>query len=165
MGLAEVEEGVIELGWREGAVGCGGAVAFEEGHDPGEQFEITEMAEGDDDVGWGVRLAAVGEAGEIAYGEDLFQGFGGHGCGFDGAGEVFAETAEVFMEEGFLFRGCELLPEAFPDIFTGDPAVSGVEDVGEGADGSAEVGDELEREGLEEPEQRPEREEEYPVHG
>jgi hypothetical protein len=89
----------------------------------------------------------------------------GHGCGFNGAGEVFAEAAEVFIEEGGLLGWCELLTQAGFDILTGDAAVSGIEDAGERTESSAEAGNELERQDLEEPEQCLEREEENPVHG
>jgi hypothetical protein len=103
--------------------------------------------------------------GEVADREHVLELFSRHGCRFDGAGEVFPEAAEVFVEEGFLFLWGELMAEASADIFAGDPAVSGIENTDEGARGSAEAGDGGEWEGLEEPEEQPEREEEDPVHG
>src|SRR5205085_2111583 len=126
-------------------------------------FEVPKVADGDDAVPRSGALGALGgewlvradegaargrgeflKAYDFAAGHDVFKF---HAGGFDGADVVFAEATKVFADDGVDF-GFGFFGEATLEIREGDLAMACVEATGDGAAGSAETGDEFERERL-----------------
>ena len=144
----------VERGLAQAAVGGG---ALERGHklaEPGVQFEVSKMADGDDPA---LRAAIRPEFQDFFHADKIevrTQLRRGHGRRFDGAGVIFAEAPEIFPGERVDVGGRFFIAEAHGQVFQRDAAVPGVQPVGERAAGAAQPGHPRQRERLQEGDQR-----------
>src|SRR5579862_9436205 len=148
--LTQVLHQAIERGLAQATVGRGALKCGTELTKAGIKLEISEMADGNDQAR---RFFAGGRRKNLFLADEFdvrLELLVGHRSGFSGAGKILTDASEIFFGDSADFVSGFFLAEAHGQVAKRDTAVAGIKPIGEGTTATAEVGDGLERQSLDE---------------